>query len=424
VSVRFAASLAKEVRLILRDPEALLLLFVMPLVFVVIMSLALQEPFRDRAGIQFPVLIVNQDDGPVGEKLAEHFTASRTFRTEVRRELPAALADEMRAGKFRFAIVIPPKMTERASRRVAQGIDAEAPKGGREPPIEVGFLTDPTVRGDQRALVMASLNRALQAAETAILLRQVGEAGKRLVRAREMFPEIPLVRAPARLDTFVEIADAPKTQGAKSAQPTSAQQHVPSWTLLAMFLLVIPLSVTFIRERQQGSLLRLQSLAIPPWLIVGAKVVPFFVINQMQMAIMLAAGVYLLPVLGGEALELGSSPAGLTLISAGASLAAIGYGFLLASFARTTEQATIFGPVSVLILAGIGGVLVPKMIMPPILQQIGMVSPFSWALEGFFDVFLRGGGVPEVLPELGGLLAFGMVCFAIALWRFRRQFGL
>jgi ABC-2 type transport system permease protein len=420
---QFIASLVKEVRLILRDREALALLFIMPLVFVVIMSLALQEPFNDRAGIKFPVLVVNQDDGPIGEKLAEYFAASRTFQTEVRRELPALLDDELRAGKFRFAIVIPPKTTERAGKRVAQQISAAPAKGAPEPAIDVQFLADPTVRGDQRALVMAALNRALQAVETAVLLKQVDEAGKRLARARQLFPEIPAVKAPAKLDTFVEIGDVPKEGGAKRTAPTSTQQHVPSWTLLAMFFLVIPLSVTFIKERQQGSLLRLQSLAVPPWLLIGGKVVPYFVINQIQMALLLLAGVYLLPALGGEGLDMGYSLLGIALVSAGASLAAIGYGFLLASFARTTEQATVFGPVSVLILAGLGGVLVPKMIMPLAMQQIGMISPFAWALEGFFDVFLREGGVREVLPEFGGLLAFAAVCFGLAVLRFRRQFG-
>ncbi len=415
---RLLASLVKELRLILRDREALMLMFIMPLVFVVIMSLALRDPINDRAGIQLPLLIVNQDDGPIGKKLVEYFTGSRQFKAKVETKLPAALEQDLRGGRFRFAIIIPPETTVRAVRRVQQQISST--KAATEPPIEFGFMTDPTVRGDQRALVVASLNRVLQSIETAILLRQVDEAGKRLVRARQMFPEIPAVRAPASLDTFVEIAGA--QTGGMHGVPTSTQQHVPSWTLLAMFFLVIPLSVTFIKEREQGSLLRLQSLAASPWLLIAGKAVPYFVINQLQMALMLLAGVYLLPALGGEGLEMGNSPGGLALVSMAASLASIGYGFLLASFARTTEQATIFGPVSILILAGLGGVLVPKMIMSPLMQQIGMISPFSWALEGFFDVFLRQGGVREVLPKVAGLLAFGLVCLGFAVWRFRTQF--
>jgi ABC-2 type transport system permease protein len=418
--IRILASMSKELRLILRDREALLLLFLMPLVFVLIMSLALQTPINERAGIKLPVLVVNQDDGAIGKRLADYFAESRTFQTTLETTPPASLDDDLRQGRYRFAIVIPPEATTRAVRRVQQRINAVAVKGEPEPAIEIGFFADPTVRGDQLALVVASLNRAMQSVETAVLLKQVDEAGKRLVRARQMFPEIPLVRAPAVLDTFAEIAGG--TQSGGQALPTSTQQHVPAWTLLAMFFLVIPLSITFIKEREQGSLLRLRSLSVSPWLLIGGKMAPYFVINQIQMVSLLLAGVYLLPLVGGEALEMGNSPTGIAIVSMGASLAAMGYGFLISSFARTTEQATTFGPVSVLILAGLGGVLVPKMVMPPAMQQIGMVSPFSWALEGFFDVFLRGGGVAEVLPESAALLAFGGVCFSIAALRFRRQF--
>jgi len=418
--IRFIASLMKEMRLILRDREALLLLFIMPLVFVVIMSLALREPFNERTGLNLPLVVVNQDKGIVGERLTRHFVESRQFKTEVRTE-PGSMDDDLRKGRFRFAIVIPPDMTAHAARRIHQHISAEPSKQAVEPPIGIGFFADPTVRGDQRALVAATLNRALQAVEMAILLKQVDEAGKRLVRARQLFPEIPLVRGPPSLDTFAEIPSVAPAGTARGA-PTSTQQHVPSWTLLAMFFLVIPLSVTFIKEREQGSLLRLRSLAVSPWLLIGGKTMPYFIINQLQMAVMLLAGVYLLPRVGGEALDMGHSLSGIALVSMGASLAAIGYGFLISSFARTTEQATVFGPVSVLILAGLGGVLVPRMIMPPSMQAIGMLSPFAWALEGFFDVFLREGGVREVLPRVLGLLAFGFACFSIAAWRFRRQF--
>ncbi|MCK7498095.1 MAG: hypothetical protein MZW92_50865, partial [Comamonadaceae bacterium] len=50
-------------------------------------------------------------------------------------------------------------------------------------------------------------------------------------------------------------------------------------------------------------------------------------------------------------------------------------------------------------------------VMPPVMQQAcAELSPFSWGLEGFLDLFVRGGGVREVLPEAGQLLAFGAAC--------------
>jgi ABC-2 type transport system permease protein len=421
-ATRLVAAIAKEVRLILRDREALLFLFAMPLVFVLIMSLALRDSFHERAGVQFALLVVNQDSGKVGEKLVDYFRHSSHFKTDVQTTAPdmKAVDGDLRTGKYKFAILIPKDTTARAARRISQQLDANTPKT-LEPPIAVQLLTDPEVRGDQRALVMASLNRALQSVETAILLQQVNAAGKRLLRARQLFPEIPAIKAPAALNTFVDITDA-SSENSQVPTPTSVQQNAPAWTLLAMFLLVIPMSMTLIKERQLGSLQRLQSIAVPPWLLLIGKTVPYFVINQLQLLLILLEGMYLLPHLSGEALTIGHAPFAIFLVSAGASLAAIGFGLLIAVFVRTNEQATVFGPVSVLILAAIGGIMVPRFVMPPLMQHIGNLSPLAWALDGFLDIFLREGGVREVLPEVARLFTFAAACFGIATWRFRRYF--
>jgi ABC-2 type transport system permease protein len=45
----------------------------------------------------------------------------------------------------------------------------------------------------------------------------------------------------------------------------------------------------------------------------------------------------------------------------------------------------------------------------------------SWGLEGFLDIFVRGGGVAEVLPECSQLLVFAAICLSIAVWQFARR---
>ncbi|MCK7498085.1 MAG: hypothetical protein MZW92_50795 [Comamonadaceae bacterium] len=106
------------------------------------------------------------------------------------------------------------------------------------------------------------------------------------------------------------------------------QQNAPAWTLLAMFFLAVPLSVTFIKERAQGSLSRLQSMPVPGWVLLGSKVAPYLVINQIQLVLILAVGVWGLPLLGGDRLTLGDAPGGIALLGVSASLAAIGFALL------------------------------------------------------------------------------------------------
>jgi ABC-2 type transport system permease protein len=63
--------------------------------------------------------------------------------------------------------------------------------------------------------------------------------------------------------------------------------------------------------------------------------------------------------------------------------------------------------------------MAPRYIMPDFMQQLGLLSPHTWALEGYHDVILRGATVTAILPTVGVLLAFAAVFFGLAAWRFR-----
>ena len=422
---KLAAVVSKEMRVLTRDKEALLILFVMPVVFVLIMSLALQDAFNERAGVRFALLIVDHDHGPIGTHLTESFGANSTFTVTTlmadksRAPLPDvdAVRADLRAGKYKFALIIPENASRDASRRMDRQLGLAAAAKKLPAAVDIRLLADPTLRHDHRGLVITSLNRALQGIEAGMLLARFAQMRERIDSAGSA----PSFKPPKFLATFAEVADESGASATTAAVPTSVQQNAPAWTLLAMFFLVIPLSVTFIKERQQGSLLRLASMPVPPWVLLAGKSLPYFLINQIQVVLILLVGMYLLPRLGGDVLRIGEAPGAIVLLSMAASLAAISYGLVVATFARTPEQATTFGATSVLILAALGGVMVPTLVMPPMLQKLSHASPLSWGLEGFLDVFVRGGGVREVLPELLQLLTFASACMAIALLRFRRD---
>jgi len=60
--------------------------------------------------------------------------------------------------------------------------------------------------------------------------------------------------------------------------------------------------------------------------------------------------------------------------------------------------------------------------MPSFMQTISVISPLAWGLNGTLDVFVRGGGLADVLPEAAALTAFFGICILIAwLWQRHRQ---
>jgi ABC-2 type transport system permease protein len=96
-------------------------------------------------------------------------------------------------------------------------------------------------------------------------------------------------------------------------------------------------------------------------------------------------------------------------------LAAIGFGILLGTVAKTQEQSAPFGATSVVILAAIGGVWVPVFAMPKVMQYVSHISPMNWGLNAFYDVLLRNGSFLEILPEIIFLLLFFITTITIAI---------
>lgn len=412
---RFFASVHKDSRILLRDRQALALFIVMPVLFVLILSLALRDAFGDRPGATFPVLLVTADAGEVGNGVRAAFRANPHIRLSV-----AADASEAQArrwlidGVYRFAILVPADATDQARRRLGEIVAEVPPELRLEPAVTLQVLADPALRADYRKVLEGMLDLALHGVEMRLARQQLELALRAtLGEGHARLPDTERIRL------FQPVRVKPVTRAGDDALPTSVQQNAPAWTLLAMFFLTVPLSVAFIKEREQGSLFRLQTMNVPAWVVLGGKALPFFVINLLQMAAILAVSVHVLPLLGGDRLDLGHAPLALLLMGASASLAAIGFGIAVAMYARTTEQAATFSSATVMILAALGGILVPKAVMPDTLQQLALLSPLSWGLDGFLDVFVRGGGVRQVLPEALGLLGFSALCHGVAMARYR-----
>jgi ABC-2 type transport system permease protein len=394
VSARaWRAGVHKEFLLLLHDWHALLLLFAMPLAFLVIMSLAMQDEFAQRAGKRIGVAVIDRDDTDASRAFIAAIASSGTVTVRAASEdLP--LKAQVRAAGDAFGIDI------------KRGYAKELPQAASPLSQHVVLLiaTDTTRTTE---LIFSGTLREILARErlTAILgpLAVLSRAGDGFDAANSQ---------PA-----VEYAYQAPTG---SRAPSAVQQNVPAWLVFGAFFVVIPLSNTLIRERQQGTLKRLRTMPVGQGTLLLGKLAPYFIVNVVQVMLMLAAGLWLVPALGGEALQLHGSKLALAFVSAAVSIAALGYALLISAITRSTEQASLLGGAGNLILAALGGIMVPKFVMPETMQQLTNVSPMAWGLEGFLDVLLRGAAVPEVLPEVAALLAFGIATLAIAWMLVRR----
>lgn len=380
------AGVHKEFLLLFHDWHALLLLFAMPLAFLVIMSLAMQDEFAQHAGEKMRVIVLDLDDSAASQALAAALASSGTV-TVHSAEPGTALRDQMRAQAAAFGI------------EIKRGYGAALPKA-TSPLSATVVLTVAADTTRQTELIFTGTLREILARER--LSAILGPLA--VLSGTDGFES-------ANAQPAVEYAYQSKGE---ARAPSAVQQNVPAWLVFGAFFVVIPLSNTLIRERQQGTLKRLRTMPVGQGTLLLGKLAPYFIVNLVQVMLMMAAGMWLVPALGGEALELKGSPSALALVCAAVSVAALGYALLISSVTRTTEQATLLGGAGNLILAAIGGIMVPKFVMPQAMQQLTNVSPMAWGLEGFLDVLLHDAGTREVLPEAAALVAFGAVALAIA----------
>lgn len=389
----FTAILKKEFLLLSRDVHGLLLMFVMPVVFIIIMSLAMQQNFAALGGAKLQVLVHDLAANADSAALLSNLQAAEGF--EFLTYGADAPGDDLRqlVQEDRAAFLI----TVRALSR-----------DQHDNPVAANLLVAPATNKQIEAIFVMAMKEVLRGLKVERMLQQLDGFDQGSSESLEELAAVVL---------DLEYA----YQGTDQHAPTAVQQSVPAWLVFAMFFVVVPLSNTLIRERQCGTLRRLQTIATPPVYLVLGKLVPYFVILQLQVICMLAVGVYLIPLLGGDSLHLGSSWAGLALIAVSVSVAALGYAMLIAAGTRTTEQATTLGGAGNIILAALGGIMVPRFLMPPLMQDLGQLSPLAWGLDGFLDVLLRNGGVALVWPKALALCTFGVCLTVVALFVLKRM---
>ncbi|MHB8915956.1 MAG: ABC transporter permease [Thiobacillus sp.] len=379
------ALLRKELLALSRDPHALAALFIMPAIFIVVMSLALKNvyaPPMDR----FDYGIDVREPSIASTRFVEQWEKTHGPARQLHADWQASL----QRGQLAYVLVLKKDLMNAL-------VSPQAPQS----PV-VRLVTEPGLAQSAR--------RSLQA-ETAGAVGEMRAAALAIMRGESATP-------PVAIDAFI----ASEVSGDKMVVPNAVQQNVPAWLAFGMFFVVTALSSLFIQEQRDGTLARLVSIGAPAYKLILAKALPYLLINAIQAALMLAVGVELMPLLGGDALSLaGIHWPALLLVLASLSIAAIGFALLVACVVRTHAQANTLGPMLNILMAALGGVMVPTMVMPAAMQQLAAWSPMNWGLEGLLSVLVRNGAMADAWPWAARLLIFGGVSLLLASVFFQRR---
>lgn len=425
---KFSASIVKEMLILVRDYAGVATIFLMPVAMLLVITLIQDSAFKNYRENSIPIIIVNNDKDTLGNAIEKGIIKSASF--EITKEFEGKILDEnttrklVADGKFQVGIIIAEgtsnKIRKNAKFRVNKiltGVGFPIPVSDEEEvkdSVNIQIYLDPALRSSFKSSIVTSLEKYTSKIETSIALKMfINEMAKIFPKFKDMqFDNIELIN--------LKVNYASKSE--MTIIPNSTQHNVPAWTMLAMFFIVIPLSGSMIKEREDGSMFRLMTMPGSYFMVMSAKATLYLIVCILQFILMLLEGIFILPLMGLPMLVLGSNYLGLVIIALTSAFAAIGYGIAVGTIAGSQSQASSFGAISIIILAALGGLWIPIYMMPGVMKDVSILSPLNWGIDAFYDIFVRNSDVKTILPDAIRLFSFFVVCCLISIGYFRFKY--
>ncbi len=407
----------KDMLVIFRDRAALILMIGGPLLLTLGMGLITGAFSGDQTQLfpVIPVLVLNQDEGDLGQGLAD-LLGSADLADLVAPEpaTDAELAQESVAeGNYAAAIIIPAGFSA--------GMLPDPDTGemtAAAAPIQI--YADPA-RTVSSGIINSIVSDYVNQVRTGITTVQVGL--DQLMAANLVPPEqLPLIgrQMGEALATQTEnraaemvVIDTQSVRIGGGTDFNPLAYFAPAMALLFLMYTVTIGARSFLAERQQKTLARMLVAPVPASQILGGKVLGIFMSGLLQVSVLIGLSALLFGLSWG-------SPFGVMLLIVTAAAAATGWGLLVASIASTPAQISTIGTTLMLSFGILGGSFVPINQAGPLLQTLSKLTPNAWALDGFASL-AAGGGLTDLAVPLAALTIMAITLFAIATLIFRSR---
>jgi len=371
---RVLAVSRKEFLHVRRDPRSLAMGFAIPVVLLLLFGYVLTLDV-DRV----PLAVWDRSDTPESRELSSRFEGSRYFHVAMRaggyREMEAAIDD----GRILVALVIPEDIAGkvRSDRSSAVQLLLDGSEANTAT-IALGYAES----------VVSSYSRDLE-------IRWAGGKGLQGIRP-------PLdVRPRVWFNTDLE----------------SRNFIVPGLiSVIMMIIAALLTSLTVAREWEQGTMEQLIATPVTgPELILG-KLVPYFCIGMLDMAVAVAMGKFLfhVPIRGSLPLLFGIA----AVFLVGALSLGMLFGVVTRSQLAASQMAMAFTFLPSYLLSGF---VFSIDSMPPVVRAVTYLVPSRYFVKAIKGIYLKGVGAGVLAVETGLLLVFASVTVFAATRMFRKK---
>jgi ABC-2 type transport system permease protein len=181
-------------------------------------------------------------------------------------------------------------------------------------------------------------------------------------------------------------------------------------TIIGMFMS----GLNLVREKELGTIEQLNVTPIKKYQFIIGKLLPFWIIAQLELAIglIIAWIVFNLPVTGSLFILFGFT--GLYLISV------LGLGLFISTITHTQQQVMFMNFFFMLIFILMGGIFTPVESMPEWAQTINHINPVFYFMRILRHIILKGSGFFDMMEEFIGLAVLGATFLSLAIWQYRK----
>ncbi|MBN8580980.1 MAG: ABC transporter permease [Anaerolineae bacterium] len=407
----------KDIKLAFRDRAALIFMLLAPFLLTLGMGLVTGRfSGSGSSGISdIPVVIVNQDDGELGQALVDIFSSEDLAELVepslgTSPEAARLLVDE---DEVAAAIIIPAGFTDSIIPQQDSFTDNAEPEV-----IKIEMYANPsrpTSAGIIKSIVdefMSRVEEGSVSAQTSII--QMLMSGRITPQeAQTAGEELAIQGNNASLDEELAI-----TLNASTAEGEKVEFDVLAYLAPGMALMFLMFTVSYggrsiLAEKSQGTLPRLLISPTSSTQILGGKVFGILLTGAAQMFILIGGTSLLFQLKWGD-------PFGVILLTFAAVFGATGWGMLITALARTTAQVSNVGTAMMLIFGILGGSFVSLEQMHPFVQSLSRITPNSWALDGFTTLAL-GGTLTNLSTPITALLTMGGILFLASVLLFGKK---
>lgn len=369
---RVFAVAGRIVRQFLRDRRSLALLFVAPLLVMTILNLVINNT---TAGV---TLAIVPPDAPFGDVVVSEIKSHTkdqsglTITTVARDQVDATL----RAGDADGVLIFPADLVSEI-------------RSGQTPQLTLRLEgSDPLAAKQLHSLTTLLVSSLAQAAANG----QNGQSGQGGAGGQSGV-------APTLTTTYLY----------GGPEYTQTDALAPLFVgLFALFFVFLLTSVSFLRERSQGTIERLLVSPLRKAELVLGYLFGFLLFALAQSLVILLFVVYVLQVHYKGNLAL------LFLVTVALTVVGVNMGIFASAFARNELQVVQFIPLLLVPQALLGGLFFPVASLPPVLKQIAYALPLTYANFALKDVMLKGFGFDQIWPELAILVGFAVLMVVLA----------